>query len=53
MVFINYNKSHKKNSRGKSLSRAISGSDDALPTLYGMKAEALADLMNKWKNQKK
>ncbi len=37
-------------SRWRKLNQAIGGGDDNLPDTYGMSAEALAALMNKWKS---
>jgi len=51
MVFFDYEKDHKKHRIGKAFSNALSGSQAALPDLYGMKVDDLAKLMNKWKNK--
>jgi hypothetical protein len=49
MVFFDYKETHRKNKITKSLSKSLSGSQAALPDLYGMKADELAKLMNDWK----
>ena len=35
----------------RKLNKALSGGEGSLPDTYGMSAEALADLMNQWKNR--
>ncbi len=35
----------------RKLNKALSGGDESLPDTYGMSADALADLMNQWKNK--
>ena len=35
----------------RKFNKALGGGDDNLPDTYGMSAEALADLMNQWRNR--
>lgn len=51
MVQFNYSSGHKKQSKGKLISRLLSGSEGGLPDTYGMKADQLARLMNEWKSE--
>lgn len=51
MVFYDYKMSNKKHRVGKSFSKALSGSEAALPDLFGMNVDELAELMNKWKDK--
>lgn len=51
MVTWNWVASYSGGGRARSLSRAVSGSDAALPDTYGLKAAELADVMNTLRNR--
>jgi hypothetical protein len=51
MVGFDFSDSYDRSRAGRALARAVAGCEGALPDLYGLKAEALASLLNAWRDR--
>ncbi len=51
MVVFNYSPGHRKYKAAKSVAKTMTGFEGALPDTYGKSAEALAKLLNEWRER--
>jgi len=50
-IMFDFVEGHNRQTTGKLISKALSGSHGALPITYGLKATELLQILNEWKNK--